>query len=167
MEFTSVGLLVKLNVSIEDKKDPKYDSIVKEVKNLNGSYVTIGVHEDAGSYPTGEAVLDVALWNEFGTDHIPERSFFRSAIDGNDSLINQWREESLEKVLLGQWTAQKALESVGFKIQVLIQNKIQSDVPPPNAPSTVEKKLRDGVAPRTLQNTRLMLRSVTYKVVMK
>lgn len=205
---------MKINVSIQDKKDPNADKIFKELKKLNGSYVTVGIHQDAGQYPDGQDVVQVALCNEFGTDTIPERSFFRSAIDGNQSKINAWQEEALERVLSGQWTAEHALESIGFKIQILIQNKIQSNVPPPNAPSTVRKKMNSGTLPKsirifdknigqfkkgskynsktgeygvfkrltgevaanylsasghtkTLIDTGLMLRSVTYKVIMK
>lgn len=158
---------MKVSTSIEERKDPNFDRIMKELKKLNGSYVTVGIHQDAGEYKSGEDVVSVAIWNEFGTDTIPERSFFRSSIDGNEEKINKWREEAILGVLENGWTAEKSLENLGFKIQILIQNKIQSHPPPPNAPSTVEAKLRKGVAPNTLIDTGLMLRSVTYKVVMR
>lgn len=160
-------VLIGIKLEIHDTKDPKWDKALKELKKANGSYVTVGIHEGAGSYSDGEDVVNVALWNEFGTDTIPERSFFRSAIDGNEDKINAWREEALVNIIENGWTSEKALEMIGFRIQVLVQNKIQSDVPPPNAKSTTDEKVRKGVAPRTLLDTRLMLRSVTYKVVTK
>jgi hypothetical protein len=149
------------------------------MKKLNGSYVTIGFHQDAGQYEDGTSVVSVALWNEFGTQHSPERSFFRSAINDNQTKINEWREEAIRNITEKGWTVKKALEMIGFRIQVLIQNKIKSNVPPPNAPSTIQAKQRAGVSPKsgfkkgfegrtgTLINTGLMLRSVTFRTHVK
>ncbi len=157
--------MVKIETKVEDVSSPELQKIEKELDKLDKSYVTVGIHEDAGEYESGESVVQVALWNEFGNEVIPERSFFRSAIDQNTEKINSWREEAIQNVLFNGWTAEKALEMMGFRIQLLIQNKIQSHPPPPNAPSVKEAKLKDGVAPNTLIWTGLMLRSVTYKVV--
>lgn len=148
----------------------------KRIKGLEGAFVTIGVHEDAGKYtdgPNPPTVVEVALWNEFGTEHIPERSFLRSAIDDNEGTINQWRTEALNKILSGDWPVSKGLEMIGFRVQQLIQNKIKSSVPPPNAPSTVAAKQASGVLPGslpaggstgTLIDTGLLLRSISFRV---
>lgn len=144
-------------------------AFLKQIPEANRAYVTIGVHEDAGSYTKGDnppTVVEVALWNEYGTTRTPERSFFRSTIDENASLLNQWREEVMGNILFKQWTVYHALETIGFRVQTLIQNKIKSHVPPPNAPSTIEDKQRRGVAPETLIDSGLMLRSVTFQVHM-
>lgn len=152
--------------------------IRKAVESAKGAYVTIGVHDDAGKYSTSNApeVAEVALWNEFGTGTIPERSFLRSAIDGNEGKINEWREEAINNIVEGRWNTKKALEAIGLRIQILIQNRIKSNVPPPNADSTIAAKQRSGVAPKsgfnpeysgrtsTLIDTGLLLRSITYKV---
>lgn len=135
---------------------------------VRGSYVTIGVHEDAGRYSGSNApsVVEVALWNEFGTSHIPERSFLRAALDENVALINNWREEAIGMLLQGA-QVETALSMLGFRIMTLIQNKIKSNVPPPLAQGTVDAKVKDGVAPVTLIDTGLLLRSIAYKVVTK
>lgn len=158
--------MIRPKVTITDSGKPEQEALAKRLKGMRGAFVTVGVHEDAGSYEGNDAptVAEVALWNEFGTTKTPERSFIRSAIDENEPLINQWREELINKIVNEGWTVEKALEALGFRVQVLIQNKIKSDVPPPNAPSTVAAKTREGVAQVTLQNTKLLLRSITYKV---
>lgn len=148
------------------------DKFFREIKKAENSYVTIGLHEDAGTYPPGKdgisvSVVEVGLWNEFGTETSPERSFLRSAIDEGQSQIEAWRMELMSKVMMGTMSLEKSLEAMGFRIMTLVQNKIKSNVPPPNAPSTVAAKERHGVAPNTLIDTGLMLRSVTYKVVIK
>lgn len=152
-------------------------AIAAALKRVKGSYVTIGIHSDAGQYDDGTSVVTVALANEFGVPpHIPQRSYFRSALEENAALINTWREDAILKITFEGWEPEKALAMLGFKIQVLIQNKIKSNVPPPNAPSTVKAKQREGVAPKsgfkagfegrtgTLINTALLLRSVGFKV---
>lgn len=155
---TSKTTVVKQSIDIK-----KFIALQKS--NGGGAYVAIGVHEDAGTYGDGGPdVVEVALWNEFGTTNMPERSFIRSAIDDGMEQINQWREEFLTKMLTDGWTERKALEAMGFRIQTLIQNKIKSNVPPPLAESTVQAKMKDGVAPKTLIDTGLLLRSITYKV---
>jgi hypothetical protein len=148
--------------------DKQFKELLEKLRKYKTASVTIGIHEDAGQYTDGStSVAEVALWNEFGTRNIPERSFLRSAIDDNASKINAWREEAIENIMEKGWTVQKALEMVGLRIQILIQNKIKSNVPPPNAPSTAKAKLKEGQAPSTLIATGLMVRSVTYKVNLK
>lgn len=158
------------------KGDKQVKDFLRRVKFAKNSYVTIGVHQEAGQYKfsgtekTGSSppptVVEVALWNEYGTSTSPERSFLRSAIDENASLINQWRFEMIDKILNKGWTVEKALTAIGFRIQVLIQNKIKSNVPPPNEPGTKAQKKRDGVGDATLIWSGLMLRSITFKVVL-
>lgn len=165
-----------MSVKTETKGQENVDRIMQEIQKLKGSYVTIGFYEDAGKYPGGQSVVEVALWNEFGTSTSPERSFFRSAVDENMSQLNAWREDFLNRIVRGEMTVEKALETVGMRIQIMIQNKIKSNVPPPygtgmgNPPERVlelqEAKRRKGYSTETLRATELMLRSVTYKVHM-
>ena len=166
----------KIQTKVVKDDTPKLKAALKKA---NGSYVTIGIHEDAGEYEDGTSVVSVALWNEFGTQNIPERSFFRSTLEENESKINAWREEAIKNITEKNWPASKALEMIGLRVQILIQNKIKSNVPPPNAPSTIKAKQASGVAPKsgfkkgfegrtgTLINSGLMLRSVTYRVFTK
>ncbi len=151
------------------------------LKQVSGSYVTIGIHKDAGEYDDGTDVATVALANEFGVPSkgIPQRSFFRTALEENEGKINAWREEALGNIIEKGWSVQKGLEMLGFRIQILIQNKIKSNVPPPNKASTLKEKQRQGVASKhgqkagfegrtgTLIESGLMLRSVGYKVFVK
>ncbi|RZL29669.1 MAG: hypothetical protein EOP64_00255 [Sphingomonas sp.] len=128
------------------------------------AYVTVGIHPGAGTYKDGEDVVMVGLINEFGTSKIPERSFLRSAVRDNAALIDSWRVELLRKIISGSMSVETALEAMGVRVQILIQNRIKSDIQPANAPSTVAQKLADGVAPRTLIHTGLLLRSISYQV---
>lgn len=159
--------MIKSKITTTVKGDDKFKKLQQMLSKYKEAFVTIGIHDDAGNYPDGQAVVEVALWNEFGTRNIPQRSFFRSAIDENESKINAWREEAIANILDKDWPIEKALEMVGLRIQFLIQNKIKSNIPPENSPATKAAKLADGVAPSTLIWSGLMLRSVGFKVTLK
>lgn len=161
------------------------ERLEKIAKSTDGAYVTVGVHDDAGQYEgkqelqhvatrharkvfkmvnVAPTVAQVAAWNEFGTGKIPERSFLRSTLTEQTGNLARWRIEALRNIATNGWPVTKALEMIGLRLQVKIQNKIKSNVPPPNAPSTVERKKEKGIAPRTLIETTLLLRSIRYKV---
>lgn len=167
--------MIAIKVSLAEKSSPEFENL-KKVMGTNAS-VTIGIHEDAGKYTKGSnppSVVEVALWNEFGTSSIPQRSFFRSAIDENISKIEAMRDKMVENILYNGWKPQKALEAIGLFVQTLIQNKIKSNVPPPygtghgNPPETISrlqaaKRARTGHS-QTLRESELLLRSITFKV---
>ncbi len=157
----------------------------EQLKRYKNAYVSVGVHEGAGSYESGVTVAEVALWNEFGTRNIPERSWMRSTLDAKVRLINKWRKEAVENICTGKWTIAKALEVMGFRIQVLLQNAIKSNIPPPygtgkriegplqeaalsahedKVTKAQDAKQKRGLAPVTLIESGLMLRSVTFQV---
>lgn len=159
--------MFKPKIEIKEKNKDSEKKLKDVFQKMGKSFVTIGVHENAGQYEDGTSVVQVALWNEFGTEHIPERSFFRSTLDKHEDQINSWRKEAIEKIIDGKETPEHALESIGFKIRELIKNTILSNVPPPNADSTAAHKRAEGVPVRTLVETNLLLRSVEYHVVMK
>jgi hypothetical protein len=148
----------------KDEISPEVKRMRKVLRQVQNAYVTVGIHEDAGQYEDETPIVKVALWNEFGTKHSPERSFFRTAIDENEHKINEWRDELLGDVIEGKITVERALDALGFRVSQLITNKIKSNVPPQNADSTAAAKVRAGVTSGTLRNTDLMLRSVGHKV---
>jgi hypothetical protein len=158
--------MLKAHVKITEHNE-KLKKLKERLKGIKKAYVSIGVHEDAGEYEGGLEVFQVALWNEFGTETIPARSFFRSTLAEHEADINHWRADLLKEVIEGKITVQKALSTIGFRVRELIKNKINSNVPPENAPSTVAKKKAEGVAPRTLVETGLLLRSIEFKVVLE
>ncbi len=131
----------------------------------------------------------VAVANEFGTDrangqadsifgdvtpkgasangargagvHVPERSFIRSTVDAKKN--GEWRiaAEALRKEMIeGRMTTDRALGLMGLRIKKDIQEKIRSQVPPPNAPSTIAAKGSD----HPLINTGQLLNSIDFEV---
>jgi len=147
-------------------------------------HVKIGVlQEDFGKEketPTGvekDATLgEVAVYNEFGTlppnggvgkhgpvHGTPERSFIRSTADENRKYDwPAYADELRKEVVAGRMTTDRMLGLMGQRIKKDIQMKIRSNVPPPNAPSTIAAK---GGKDKTLINTGQLLNSINYEVV--
>lgn len=144
------------------KGDDDYRALMKRIEGLKQVYVVVGF-QDTAQYPDGTSVVFVAICNEYGTEDIPARPFFAPAIDENESQIQAWREDLIGQYLDGKLSLRAMLEELGKRVVKLVQDKIRSNVPPPNAPSTVAKKGHS----QTLVYTETMLKSVTYKVFIK
>jgi len=73
-------------------------------------------HIDVGILDTGEAeadgtsVLDVALWNEFGTATIPERSFIRAWFDEAEPALREDFTKLMQGVAAGKRTRAEVLD---------------------------------------------------------
>ena len=105
-------------------------------------------------------ILEVAVFNEFGTKNIPERSFIRSTYDEKK---NEWwalTKNLKSKIYKGTSDVKTSLKIIGEKIVADDQKKIRSNVPPPNKPSTVRRKKSS----KTLIDTGQLLGSIKYKV---
>lgn len=123
------------------------------------------------------SVGEVAVIHEFGTDDIPERSFMRSTHDENRGRWKKDQRTLLLEIQDRKKTVEDALGYMGVKIKGAIQEKINSNIPPPNDPDTIVKKLKrggfkitTGVGPAgtglvkntTLVDTGQMKQSVTF-----
>lgn len=118
--------------------DKGWKAIVRELKSLGGSSLTIGVQGNAGSHPSGLNMADVASFNEFGTSTAPARSFLRSTFDDADYYRDDLTR--LARRVGKQLSARRALTILGFKITSDVKQKIVELKTPPNAPSTIAEK---------------------------
>lgn len=142
------------SVSGGEKLAKALDSIASKLER--GATVEVGFMEGA-AYPDGTPVPLVAALNEFGTEKIPPRPFFRNAVAENSE---KWPGFVAAALKANNYDAGKALDIVGQEIQEEVQDSIRSNTPPPSASATVEAK---GFA-RTLIDTGHLLNSVTHRV---
>jgi hypothetical protein len=143
--------------------DHGYQALVKRVFGLEGKpKIQVGIFEAAGakSYEDAVTVLEVAIWNEFGTDTIPERSFIRAWFDENEEKCREAVRRMLVAVLEGKYQPEQALELVAQRFVGEIQKRMALGIPPPNSPATVARK---GSA-TPLIDTGQLRSSVTYRV---
>lgn len=144
--------------------DQGYKELVRRVFDLKSPKVAVGIFEADGAQEhdgeRGTTVLDVAVWNEFGTDTIPERSFLRGWFDENIDRAREAMRRLMVQVVEGKITKSRALDLFGLWVQAEIQKRIAQGIPPPNAPSTIENK----GSSKPLIDTGQLRSSITYGV---
>lgn len=119
--------------------DLGWDEIRRETQRLERHAVKVGIQADE-SYADGTDLLDVAIYNEFGTETIPARPFMRQTADDNRANAARVGERYYELILSGQMTAFRALEGLGEWYQGVNRKSVRSTPWTPNAPYTIAKK---------------------------
>ena len=150
-------------------------TLEKTIKTLGRKpYVKVGIlgkDFDVQKKTSGEkttwpkTVGAVAVYNEFGTEKIPERSFVRWTADNRRPKWQTLSEHLRKPVIMGQAPVKKALGLMGAVIQGDMQARISSNVPPPNSPATIARKGKGSDSTTTLIDTGQMRASVHYEVV--
>lgn len=132
-----------------DRGETKVRQAIAELsKTPGGPHVKVGIlassgaHKDEDGGTSGVSVVDVAVWNEFGTDKAPERPFMRTAAKELTPIMAELGGKALSMLILGKVTLDKALDLLGLKAQAVIKRTITNWETPPNAPATILKKAR-------------------------
>lgn len=158
-------------VKIQHRNGKKFDArkVVspydKIPKNFDGMVIAIGFPRslrtrNSAKYPNGTSVVDVAIWNNFGTDTIPSRPFMQKSKPEIILNTKKMRLDLMRKVRAGQIGAMKAADQIGAIAASVVQRVITRFNNPPNAPSTIKAKGVDN----PLIDTGLMRKSVTWEV---
>ena len=150
-------------------RDTGWVAFFKNLKDMRDRRVRVGVLSDTDKgglhVPGGELTLaELAGVLEFGTEdgRIPERSVVRSTFDEKREELAKLGSNLMGQVLDGKMDTARALGLLGAKAAAEMKNKITegSGVPPPNAPSTVERKGSD----RPWVDTGRLLNAFTWSV---
>ena len=148
------------------------------VAKADKSFIKLGIPDGAPKYAPkpgqgeGPSVAVVAAWLEFGTAKMDARPFLGPAIDENMSIVKGAMATGLAGIAFRHWTVEKALAGLGATLLVLVQNKVKSNVGPAlsgtwEPPSGyLGYKRTHGMGQRTLIATGLLLRSLTYQIVL-
>ncbi len=135
-------------------------------------HVRVGVLDDGRA---GSEVRDgitngqLAVAMEFGTAHIPARSWVGLTFDKARGEVQSDMQRLLGHIVDGKITVDKALNVLGAKYSAAVKNTVTQgeQIQPPNAPSTLARKLakaRTGATNgiRTLIDTGRMIGAVTW-----
>lgn len=147
-------------------KDLGLKKILKEVQNLKGNIIKVGIQHGTGVFARNISnkhdarVAQYAFYNEFGTEKIPQRSFMRTAFDENLKKIEIAIEIEYQKVLSKSMSTDVMLGRIGLLMTNFIQKKIRSIFSPPNSPVTIAKKKSS----KPLIDTGRMINSVRYVI---
>jgi hypothetical protein len=81
---------VTIKIGFPKEKQIIYPPKLKEIIDSNG-------HKISKMVGGGQSVAEVASWNEHGTDKIPSRPFFKTAIEDNRAQIKELVAEAVKK----------------------------------------------------------------------
>lgn len=112
---------------------------------------------NGATYPDGKSVASVAYFNEFGTDKIPSRPFFRRMIAKESPT---WGGKLVGAVKHTNFNFKKSMELLANDVEGALRQSIIETNDPPNAPYTIEKKGFN----KPLIDTSLMIKSITSEV---
>lgn len=115
----------------------------------------------ANPYPDGTSVIDVGVWNEFGTETIPERSFLRAGIREGAPAYRRLNRRNLIKMREGEKTSDQAMGELGLKAAGDVQEMVLDVKQPPNAPRTIARKGSEN----PLIDTGHLRQSITHEVI--
>lgn len=118
-----------------------------ELEKSNAN-VTIGVHQKEGSAekksrdekPARLLLVDVATFMEFGTRHVPQRSFIRANDAINYRKYRNMIEEIKDKIIFGNMKMSVGLGLLGEQVLIDIRERIRSGIKPDLDPKTIAKK---------------------------
>lgn len=133
----------------------KFQKMLKELAKLE---VRVGIQQGEES-ENGVDLVDIAMFNELGTEHIPSRPFLRDSVDANEGQINSFL-QSIKNRLLRGGSAEDVLKKIGVFQKGLIQEEIVKGDFVPNAASTIRKKGSD----TPLIDTGRMRQSIHYVI---
>jgi hypothetical protein len=145
------------------QRDRGYRKLVKE---LAGGEITVGVLGQKAEEPHPDSELTVgqlAAVHELGLG-VPERSWLRSWIDGNQRRIEQLSEQVWENISSGRLSRKVALEQMAATlVQEIQENVLQGGITPPLAESTITRKGHD----TPLVDTKTLVSAIDYELKLK
>lgn len=140
---------------------------VARTNALAGSGVKVGVQSGPSGEP-GTDILDIAIWNEYGTRHIPARPFISAAAVVFEHDVGLIMVHLAKKVQNGHADRQLALTTLGERYQTMVRQFVRSGGKigggagfAPNKASTIRRK---GSSQPLIEHGNLV-NSIRYQVV--
>lgn len=170
-------------VKESDKGWSRLRAVASELKG--GASAKVGIlenaprPEDEDGKPLPFTMASLGAIHEFGSKdgRTPERSFIRAGIDANEGELREVARKVARGIYEGRFDVEKGLGILGTKGASAIRKFVTKgdQVPPPNAPSTIRRKVAKGKwrgrgpvdaakLVRTLIDTGRMMQSITYAV---
>lgn len=131
------------------RKNPKWlQQFQQRMDEETENEVAIGYPKGESNFATpwyenGASILDVAIWNNFGTRYTPRRPFMDLS---SPKLQKMWTDiliSTQQKLRSGEISNQTVLELAALRGESIIRAEIDSNIPPPNSPETIRRKKSD------------------------
>ncbi len=144
---------------IEDRNE--IPELIQALDDLSRKKVQIGILGEEGHEGSDATVLEIAVFHEFGTVNVPERSFVRAGFDQNEAKITRKIEFLLGKVLDRRLSADAFYELIGAEVTGILQEFLIDLRDPPLLPGTVKRKKSSN----PLVDSGQLVGSITWRVV--
>lgn len=122
--------------------------------------VKAGILSDAGSHENGKTLAEIAAYNEFGTEDIPERPAHRDTFEKTRPKFKSHLAKSVDLVIEGKATPEQVLHRIGAWYVGQLKKGVIAWDDPPNAPSTIQQKGSDN----PLIDTGRTVNSINYEI---
>lgn len=119
-------------------KDMGLDRALDNAVKLDGRFVKVGIQAGSGAHD-GVDLVDIAIYNHFGTRNIPARPFVADCADKNRSQIQEAQKRIAYRVMEGM-SPDSGLAQLGEWYQNILKAHIRNGGWAANAPSTIRKK---------------------------
>lgn len=154
-------------VKITDKQTEAGKEFEKMLDDFKRLEVRVGIQQGKKARKrkkgkmakTNVDLVDVAMFNELGTAHMPSRPFLRNSVDAHKTEINDFL-QSMAKMVSRGTSAEKVLKKIGVFQKGLIQEEIVSGNFEKNKDSTIRRKKSD----TPLIDTGRMRQSINYVI---
>ena len=127
-----------------EERDLGWKRIQREIQAAKSASVRVGVLADAGTSDDGVDLVDIAVFNEFGTKRAPPRPFIRGAFDEKQRDLTRLKARLWNQVLAGRLDTRRALGLLGQTHEDQIKVFMTELRTPANEASTIAAKTRAG-----------------------
>ena len=127
-----------------EERDLGWKRIQREIEAAKNASVRVGVLADAGTSDDGVDLVDIAVFNEFGTKRAPPRPFIRGAFDEKHRDLTRLKARLWNQVLAGRLDTRRALGLLGQTHEDQIKVFMTELRTPANEASTIAAKTRAG-----------------------
>jgi len=145
-----------MSVAIRDDRRA-YDAFLERVKSVRSGAVEVGVAPVP--HGRGKNAAEIGLIHEYGLG-VPQRSFLRSWVDRQGKRIGIMIKNFTREALMGGKPWQEAF---GEYAVCGVRQNIRTNLPPPLAEETIERKGHD----LALVDTEILIKAITWEVVEK
>lgn len=145
-------------VKVKEKVTADGKKFQKMLEGLGKLQVRVGIQQGKVN-EDGVDMVDIAMFNEFGTVHIPSRPFLRDSVDAHTDEINAFLQSMRSQLVRGS-SAEQILKKIGVFQKDLIRKEIVNGDFVPNSPETIKRKNSD----KPLIDTGSMRRSINYVI---
>jgi len=122
-----------------------------------------GLGTPEAAYDDRASIIQVALWNNYGTDRTPARPFMDLAAREMREVYKKGMNTLGPKIARGEARVDKVLDVLGLQAEDCVRRAIMDGEWQPNAPETIKRKKSE----RPLVDTGTMRNRVTHVVRQK